>query len=47
VCGSMSWNFPDIEKPHWPEREWWLRAVCYNQWTLDEMRSGECWRNVK
>ena len=47
VCNTISWNFADIEKPYWPERDWWLRAVCYNQWTLDEMRSGECWEYVK
>ena len=47
ICENVSWGFEDIEQPVWPEREWWLRAVAYNQWTLDEMRSGECWRHVK
>jgi len=47
ICESVSWSFEDIERPVWPEREWWLRGVAYNQWTLDEMRSGECWSHIK
>lgn len=47
ACEAVSWRMADIESPQWPERDWWLRALAYHQWTLDEMRSGECWRHVK
>lgn len=34
-----------IESPRYPDgREEWARVLADNQWTLDEMRSGLCWR---
>lgn len=35
-----------IEAPDYPEREGWARALAANQWTLDEMRDGTCWRDL-
>lgn len=29
------------------DRERWFAAVAANQWTLDEMRSGQCWRDIQ
>ena len=38
----------DIESPTMPDgREQLLADLAYQQWTLDEMRSGECWRHLK
>lgn len=47
ACTSVSWQLENLESPIWPERDWWLRAIAHNQWTLDEMRSGEAWEHVK
>jgi hypothetical protein len=47
ACAPMSWKFKDIESPVWPERDWWLRALAYQQFTLDEMKSGVCWEAVR
>lgn len=36
-----------IERPRYPvNRESWARVVADNQWTLDEMRSGLCWKMI-
>jgi hypothetical protein len=43
VAGPVSWDFPDIDQPWWPEREPWAHGVAYQQWTLDEFASGEAW----
>lgn len=34
----------DVERPLKPEREPFLHALAYRQFTLDEMKSGLCWR---
>ena len=47
IAESVSWDFPDIESPKWPERDPWAHWVAYNQFTLDEMRSGEAWNLLK
>lgn len=39
----LSWNFENIEKPFWFDREPLFWALANNQWTLDEMRSGLAW----
>src|SRR3990167_9325100 len=44
ACELMSWDFGDIECPHWPERELWLQALAYHQFTLTEMRNGTAWK---
>ena len=33
-----------IETPIYPERLQWASNLAYNQWTLEEMRNGTCWR---
>lgn len=37
---QLAWNFPDIERPYYPERDGWAHGVAYQQWTLSEMRRG-------
>src|SRR3990167_3230049 len=44
ACETMSWEFKDIEHPWWPERELWLQALAYSQFTLSEMRNGTAWK---
>lgn len=41
MCGTLS---ETLEDPHMPERQKWANVVADNQWTLEEMRSGETWR---
>ncbi len=37
-----------IEEPVYPDdREQWLWNLAANQWTLDEMRDGTCWRGLQ
>jgi hypothetical protein len=34
-----------IETPYYPERrQEWAEVLAANQWSVEEMRSGECWR---
>jgi hypothetical protein len=41
-CASgISWDMGDIESPYWPEREPWAHYLAYQQWTVEEMASGE------
>jgi hypothetical protein len=36
-----------IECPFFPpDREQWARNLAANQWTLNEMTSGQCWREL-
>jgi hypothetical protein len=36
-----------IETPHFPpDREQWAWSLAANQWTLREMASGQCWREL-
>ena len=44
VAGPVSWSLEDIEDPVWPERDPWAFGVAYQQFTLEEMASGEAWR---
>ncbi len=44
ACEAVSWTFEDLEKPWWPERECWVNALAYHQFTLDEMRNGTAWK---
>lgn len=46
ISGPMTEvNLASIERPRYPvNRESWARVVADNQWTLDEMRSGLCWK---
>lgn len=43
----VAWSLDNIENPAWPERELWLRALAHHQFTLDEMRSGYAWEQVR
>lgn len=43
---SMSGDLSDIETPYYPEREQWAWNLAANQWTLEEMKSGQCWREI-
>ena len=49
--GSMVWSLANrslisVDVPNRPDRSQWLSDLCYAQWTLDEMRSGETWRHL-
>jgi hypothetical protein len=36
-----------IESPIYPERKQWCYNLAYNQFTLDEMKSGLCWEMLQ
>ena len=49
--GSMCWQVANkslmqIDVPNRPPREQWLADLCYAQWDLEEMRSGEAWAHL-
>lgn len=46
-CAAEAMGLSDlsqIESPVHPEREAWAAVLADNQWTLDELRDGTCWR---
>lgn len=46
-CAS---SFDDLEEPHLvadPAREQLFHVLADNQWTLDEMRHGQCWADLQ
>ena len=43
IAEHVSWSFENIESPWWPEREFWAWSTAYQQYTLDEFRSGRAW----
>jgi hypothetical protein len=49
--GSMCWELANksllsIDVPNMPDRVSWLNDLCYAQWNLSEMRSGEAWAHL-
>ncbi len=41
-------NLKNIENPNFEfDREAWLRRLAMSHWTLDELRSGECWKHMR
>jgi hypothetical protein len=49
---SMAWpvtghDLAEIERPPMPPREQWLYDLCYGQWTLEEIRSGQVWGRLR
>lgn len=45
AISSLCTRIENIEKPFYPDNRMEVAGVLAdNQWTLDEMRSGECWR---
>ena len=50
-CAAYRMGKPDvteIETPALPDdRERWARVLAANQWTLDEMADGTCWRELQ
>lgn len=49
-CAAASMGSRDlktIESPRRPEdRERWASALAANQWTIEEMRNGSCWKEL-
>jgi hypothetical protein len=49
-CAAYRMGHPDlakIETPHFPpDREQWAWNLAANQWTLRQMDSGQCWREL-
>lgn len=41
ACAPVATALEEIESLRYPDRDPWLWALAYNQFTLDEMRSGE------
>lgn len=47
AAAMASWDLAQIEAPARPEsRDRWARVLAANQWTLDEIRAGDCWRAI-
>lgn len=49
-CAAASMSETDlakIETPVYPDREQWAWNLAANQWTLDEFRTGKCWRDLQ
>ena len=47
--GSMAWpmtSHAPEDEPVTPDRTAWAARLAWCQWSLDEMRSGECWTHV-
>lgn len=49
--GSMCWEIANkslmsIDVPTRPDRSQWLNDLCYAQWTLAELMSGEAWEHL-
>lgn len=44
---GLSWDFSNIEKPAWFNREPYFWALANHQWNLDEFRSGKCWNDLQ
>jgi hypothetical protein len=48
AASVMNFDLSQIQSPYIPEgREQFLWDCAYLQWTLEEMRSGECWAHLK
>lgn len=43
---NLSWDFRNIEKPAWLDREPVFYALAHHQWTLDSFRSGQTWSEL-
>ena len=50
-CAGSSMGLRDlsrIESPVYPDwREKWAATLAANQWTMDEMSRGDCWRRIR
>lgn len=46
--GSMAWDVSghELRMPPAPDRTAWAYATAWKQWTVDEMKSGQCWEAV-
>ena len=42
AVNPVSWHWKHMETPEWYDREPVFWGLAYHQWTLDEMRRGEC-----
>jgi len=49
-CAGVTMGTSDLSKIETPERpDWrekWAATLAANQWTMDEMHRGECWRSI-
>ena len=39
-------SIESIESPEYIDREEFFTALSYNQWTIEEIRSGQAWREL-
>ena len=47
VAKKMSGTLSDIENPFFPDRDQWAANLSANQWTIEEIRDGTCWRDLE
>lgn len=47
AAAPVSTALEQIETPEHPDRERWVRWLAANQWTLEEIRNGTCWRHLE
>ena len=47
AASAISGTINDIETPPTPDRANWLGVLADNQFTLEEMRNGTCWRQIR
>lgn len=47
ACRPVSWTWENIESPVWPDREEWAHCLAWNQFTIEEMKSGFAWECLK
>lgn len=44
---TVAWDFEDIESPVWPDLDQWLHWLAWQQWTVEEMKSGRAWAYLR
>lgn len=47
AASEMSGTIKNIDDLPMPDRANWLGVLADNQWTLDEMRNGTCWKQLR
>lgn len=47
AASAISGTIENIETPITTKRSSWLGVLADNQWTLDEMRDGTCWKQLR
>jgi hypothetical protein len=40
-------DLSQIENPHMPDREQWIRKLAQCHWSFEDVRSGRCWAHMR